>query len=267
MKTLRFSFALLAGWATAWTNLSAQCNADFDFGTVEYGASPDASLGEQFAQGTAGVPYSDVFHVLVPVDASAIDPAFALPLDSVQLISATLLDPITGAPLDFAALGLTITSNNGGTAADPCTFLAGGQYCAEIAGVPTQSGAFQMSLDVLAWVTVFGIPIGQPYPFTGYTLDLLPAGGNAVAEAQNALGLRVWPNPSAGAATVSWDAQGPAAVEVRDGIGRLIYSEALVATPGTWDLAAAGVDAGTYLVTVAEGGRRSTVRVAVASGR
>ena len=67
-------------------NVSGQCTADYDFGTVEYGASPDASLGEQFAQGTVGVPYSDVFHVLVPVDASAIDPAFALPLDSVQLI-------------------------------------------------------------------------------------------------------------------------------------------------------------------------------------
>jgi len=267
MKTTWFAFALLVGLTAELAHVTAQCTADFDFGTAEYGASPDASLGEQFAQGTVGVAYSDVFHVLVPVDASAIDPAFALPLDSVQLISATLLDPLTGAPLDFAALGMTITCNNGGTAADPCTFLAGGQYCAEIAGVPTLAGAFQMSLDVLAWVTVFGIPIGQPYPFTGYTLDILPVGGNAVAEAQNALGLQAWPNPSHGAATVSWDAQGPASVEVRDGVGRLIYSEAVVATPGKWDLAAASVDAGTYLVTVAADGRRSTIRLAVASGR
>ena len=259
--------ALFACTVCVGVNVSGQCTSDYDFGTVEYGASPDASLGEQFAQGTVGVAYTDVFHVLVPVDASAIDPAFAFPLDSVQLISATLLDPITGAPMDFAALGMTITCNNGGTAADPCTFLAGGQYCAEIAGVPTQAGAYQMSLDVLAWVTVFGFPIGQPYPFTGYTLDILPVGGNAVAEADASLGLQVWPNPSQGEGTVSWESTGAAAVEVRDGIGRLIYSEAVVATPGTWNMASAGLEDGTYLVTVAEEGRRSTARVVVVSGR
>lgn len=263
MKTLHSILALIVLAMYSLGGTWGQCTPDFDFGTAEYGASPDASLGEQFATGTVGVPYADVFHVLVPVDASAIDPAFALPLDSVQLISATLLDPITGAPIDFAALGMSIVCNNGGTAADPCTFLAGGQYCAEIMGVPTQAGAYQMSLDVLAWVTVFGIPIGQPYPFTGYTLEILPEGGNAVAELGASLGLQVWPNPSEGQGTVSWTSHGPASVEIRDGLGRLIYAETVASARGTWDLAAAGLDAGTYAVTVMEGRRRDTARVVV----
>lgn len=249
------------------TGVSAQCTADFDFGTAEYGASPDASLGEQFAQGTVGVAYSDVFHVLVPVDASAIDPAFALPLDSVQLISATLIDPITGNPIDFGALGMTITCNNGGTASDPCTFLAGGQYCAEIAGTPTQPGSYQMSLDVLAWVTVFGIPIGQPYPFTGYTLEILPSGTNQVAETGSSFGLQVSPNPSSGESLVTWTSNGPAQIEVVDASGRLVHAVQFLLSGGRWDLAEAQLQAGTYLVAVTEAGRRSTARVVVFSGR
>jgi|LauGreDrversion4_2_1035121.scaffolds.fasta_scaffold05505_8 hypothetical protein len=254
---------LWTGGSTVW----GQCAADFDFGASEYGASPDASLGEQFAQGTVGVAYSDVFHVLVPVDASAIDPAFALPLDSVQLISATLIDPTTGSPLDFGALGMSITCNNGGTAADPCTFLAGGQYCADIVGTPTQAGSYQMSLDVLAWVTVFGIPIGQPYPFTGYTLEILPSGANQVAEATAALGLRAWPNPSEGESWVTWNSVAPALVDVHDASGRLVHSEVVATTSGQWNLAEANLQGGTYTVSVTEAGSRSTTRVVVFSGR
>lgn len=265
-KVVVFAAVACGLWAGS-TTVSGQCSADFDFGTAEYGASPDASLGEQFAQGTVGVAYSDVFHVLVPVDASAIDPAFALPLDSVQLISATLIDPNTGSPMDFGALGMTITCNNGGTAADPCTFLAGGQYCADIAGVPTQAGSYQMSLDVLAWVTVFGIPIGQPYPFTGYTLEILPSGTNEVTEAGATLGVRAWPNPSDGSSWISWNSTGPAQVEVYDASGRRVHSETVTVNQGLWNVADANLQAGTYTVAVTEDDRRSTARVVVLSSR
>jgi hypothetical protein len=249
------------------TGVRAQCTADFDFGTAEYGASPDASLGEQFAQGTVGVAYSDVFHVLVPLDASVINPAFALPLDSVQLISATLLDPVTGNPIDFGALGMSITCNNGGTASDPCTFLAGGQYCAEIAGTPTQAGSYPMSLDVLAWATLLGIPIGQPYSFTGYTLEILPSGTNEVTEAGATLGVRAWPNPSDGSSWISWNSTGPAQVEVYDASGRRVHSETVTVNQGLWNVADANLQAGTYTVAVTEDDRRSTARVVVLSSR
>ena len=42
------------------------------------GSVSDASLGEQFDTAYVDVPYADVFHVLVPTDASAIDPMFQL---------------------------------------------------------------------------------------------------------------------------------------------------------------------------------------------
>ena len=113
------------------------------------------------------MPYADVFHVLVPTDASAIDPLFQLPLDSVILTEVILTDTVTLEQYTLADIGLEIVCNNLGSSPDPCTLIAGAQYCASLEGTPTAGGVFQMSLDVAAWVTVFGLGVAQPYSFAG----------------------------------------------------------------------------------------------------
>ena len=177
------------------SNAIAQCEPDFDFGTAEWGASPDASVGEQFDTAYVDVPYFDVFHVLVPTDASAIDPMFTLPLDSVILVNVMLVDTVSLDTLTLEEVGLDIICNNQGSSPNPCTLISGDQYCASLEGTPTTGGVFQMTLEVQAWVTVFGVGVAQPYVFSGYILDIVgesSTNGIASGTSQNWL---MYPNP------------------------------------------------------------------------
>lgn len=218
MKNIITSFALLLAAGTA----AAQCTADFDFGTAAWGASPDASVGEQFDTAYVDVAYNDVFHVLVPIDASEIDPAFQLPLDSIILIDATLIaDSGAGATLSFEDVGLEIICNNNGVSPNPCTFVGGGQYCAELTGIPNQGGLFAMTLEVQAWVTVFGVAVPQPYLFDGFTLTIV--GPNDIAETKD-LSFNMYPNPATDRVQVDLPTnQANHRLVVRDLTGRIQY--------------------------------------------
>ena len=45
----------------------AQCSPDdFDFMGTPFGISPDPQVGETFADGTLGQPYSETIHVVIP---------------------------------------------------------------------------------------------------------------------------------------------------------------------------------------------------------
>ena len=190
MRIFSFLATLLLSMAA-----TAQCEPDFDFGTAEWGASPDASVGEQFDTAFVDVPYADVFHVLVPTDASAIDPMFQLPLDSVILTSVVLTDTTSLEQYSLEDIGLEIVCNNLGSSPNPCTLIAGAQYCASLEGTPTSGGVFQMSLDVEAWVTVFGVGVAQPYSFAGYILDVI---GESTIDVSDVLAAEwnVFPNPA-----------------------------------------------------------------------
>lgn len=176
-------------------NAQAQCEPDFDFGESEWGASPDASIGEQFDTAYVNVAYADVFHVLVPTDASAIDPLFQLPLDSVILTEVVLTDTTTQAQYTLEDIGLEIVCNNLGSSPNPCALIAGEQYCASLEGTPTSGGVYQMSLDVAAWVTVFGVGVAQPYSFAGYILDVVGDPASQVGKVENVDWI-VYPNPA-----------------------------------------------------------------------
>jgi hypothetical protein len=212
-------FTLLAVLLTALCS-QAQCEPDFDFGEAEWGASPDANAGEQFDTAYVDVPYYDVFHVLVPVDASAIDPMFQLPLDSVILIDVVLTDTITLEQYTLEDIGLEIVCNNNESSSNPCTLISGAQYCASLEGTPTAGGVFQMSLDVEAWVTVFGFGVPQPYSFDGYILDVIgdPINDIELLEANDWL---AYPNPANDVLTIQ-KASPEAWVEVYNAAGQAL---------------------------------------------
>ena len=138
---------------------------------------------------------------MVPTDASAIDPLFQLPLDSVILTEVILTDTVTLEQYTLADIGLEIVCNNLGSSPDPCTLMAGAQYCASLEGTPTAGGVFQMSLNVAAWVTVFGVGVAQPYSFAGYILDVIGEPINQVGDLQ-ANDWSVYPNPANDVLTV-----------------------------------------------------------------
>ena len=245
-------FAFLAG--------QAQCEPDFDFGEAEWGASPDASVGEQFDTAYVDVPYADVFHVLVPTDASAIDPLFQLPLDSVILAEVILTDTVTLEQYTLADIGLEIVCNNLGSSPDPCTLIAGAQYCASLEGTPTAGGVFQMSLDVAAWVTVFGVGVAQPYSFAGYILDVIGEPINQVGDLQ-ANDWSVYPNPANDVLTVQ-KASPNAWVEVYNVAGQTMPVSSNQATSHVL-LETASWTNGLYFVVHHDAAGTSTRRVVV----
>lgn len=251
--------------AAALTGLSqltsAQCVADFDFGTATYGASPDASVGEQFDTAYVGEPYADVFHVLVPEDASDIEPTVTFPLDSVILTSATLIDTETLESFDFTDVGLDIVCNNGGVSDNPCTLIAPGQYCANLEGVPTQAGVYQMSLNVLAYITVFGQAVGQPFEFSGYILDIV--GTNSVESDPFMHAAAIYPNPASDA--VSWELGSKLgdmiSWRILDITGRTVLEGSTTKSRLEWSVA--DWNDGMYFVNVTAAGKTTTRRLLV----
>jgi hypothetical protein len=223
MKNFHYTSIMLLGMMLCGSTLIGQCDPDFDFGESLWGASPDASVGEQFDTAYVSIPYADIFHVLVPTDASAIDPAFALPLDSVVLVATTLIDTVSLEMFSLEDVGLSIICNNLGTSPNPCALIAGQQYCASIEGTPTGPGVYQLSLDVQAYVTVFGIAVAQPYEFSGYIMDIIGEGEPDGIEESFADQISWYPNPSDQSFQLN-PMNVDATIAVRDISGRIILS-------------------------------------------
>ena len=93
-----------------------QCVADFDFGDVGFGVSPDPSQDENFVSGIVNDEYFDVLHILIPTFASDVDDTYppTLPIDSIELISVVLTDTISLLEYSPEDLGLEVVCNNNG---------------------------------------------------------------------------------------------------------------------------------------------------------
>lgn len=260
-------FILLSTAVLFAASITAQCEPDFDFGDALWGASPDPSVGEQFDVAYVNEYYSDIFHVLVPEDASAIDPAFQLPLDSVLLVSTILVDTLSLAIYDLADVGLEIICNNMGSSPNPCTLIPNGQYCASIEGTPTQAGVYQLTLEVQAYVTVFGIPIAQPYAFSGYILDIIDnSNPDGVGELESLISTAIAPNPVDGSFTVSWSgfstAESDAFIAIYDMTGRQIIAESIQGLQ-QWNGNGAQWKNGVYFVALETSLNRQTSRLII----
>ena len=187
-------------------------------------------------------------------------PLFQLPLDSVILTEVILTDTVTLEQYTLADIGLEIVCNNLGSSPDPCTLIAGAQYCASLEGTPTAGGVFQMSLDVAAWVTVFGLGVAQPYSFAGYILDVIGEPINQVGDLQ-ANDWSVYPNPANDVLTVQ-KASPDAWVEVYNVAGQTMPVSSNQATSHVL-LETASWTNGLYFVVHHDAAGTSTRRVVV----
>ena len=162
MKNLTIIFLALLAFNISFS----QCTADYDFGDVTMGVSPDPFNGESFDDGLVGEPYVDVLHILLPIYVMDIDSTLPLDpstlLDSLQLISLIMVD-LSDETMQYTPeeLGLEVLCNNNGDSGNPCTFLGGNQYCAAVTGTPTISGEFRCDITIKGWVVVLGFPFGQ----------------------------------------------------------------------------------------------------------
>lgn len=256
-----FTFSLLATAALCFSvQTNAQCDPDFDFGESEWGASPDAAAGEQFDTAYVNTPYADVFHVLVPTDASAIDPLFALPLDSVVLMSTILVDTLSQQTIALQDVGLDIVCNNLGSSPNPCTLISGDQYCASLEGTPTLPGVYQMTLMVEAYVTVFGVPVAQPYEFSGYILDVV--GTQSGVDDMSAASWNVYPNPTSNFVNISGLGR-TGTITVIDITGRPVLFDQLNNLSENAKFDVQGWPEGLYFIQVLSDGQRSTKRLII----
>ena len=241
---------------------NAQCEPDFDFGEAEWGASPDPSVGDQFDTAYVDMPYADVFHVLVPTDASAIDPLFALPLDSVVLLTTVLTDTTTLEVVSLTDIGLDIVCNNLGSSPDPCTLISGAQYCASIEGTPTTAGVYQMTLQVEAYVTVFGVPVAQPYEFSGYILDVIGENTPDGITEVNSTQWNVYPNPATDQFSIT-GLPSMGTLIISDLSGRIMNEYELSNVPTNSVFDAYDWSNGMYVVHVVSNGKRSAKRLLI----
>ena len=141
-----------------------QCSPDTIYADSAWGIWP--SPIENFPPGEIDEEYFEIINFKIPEDASLIDSVVGEGL----VIQSIMLDSVSNIPP-----GLSFSCDN-----SSCTWLANGAGCAEITGVPTTNGSYQISLDVIANVEIeiFGniTTIPYPYSFDGYIINIGPVG-------------------------------------------------------------------------------------------
>lgn len=259
---LNFTRALAGVALMAFSfSATAQCEPDgFDFGEAGFGLVPDG-IETFFATGDEGMDYEQIMYLLVPTDASQIDPDLpSLQIDSIELVAVNLL---TFAELDTVSLdvaGLSIACNNSGLCADDCTFLAGSQGCASLFGVPDTAGQFFISIDLLVWSTIFGSPFSTEQAFSGLELTINSGVDNVAEQGFDFDGLgQIFPVPAQDVLNVELNVL--CDLTVTDGLGRLVATHSRATGRQTFDVST--WPAGMYIIRAQDQGRVATRRVTV----
>ncbi|WP_306643706.1 T9SS type A sorting domain-containing protein [Sanyastnella coralliicola] len=261
-RILLFATALFA-----FTAASAQCTADYDFGDLPFGVSPDPLLGESFEVAELGMAYEDVIHIMVPTSAADIDDTFPAeaPIDSVVLVNISFV--LADVTYTLEEMGLEAVCNNNGDSPDPCTFYGGTQYCASLEGTPLIAGEFQLIITVQGWTTVFGVPISQNIDFDQYTF--IVSDGTSVAEnaaLELSLGNNV-PNPADDQTTVPFTLNKAESVRltVINLLGEAVIDELIDGRRGNNNtvLDVSELNNGIYLYSIEAAGKKMTKRMVI----
>lgn len=178
-----FGFSLIA---------QAQCEPMADFGNELFGVSPDTIAN--FAPAEINVLYVQQIDVKVPTDGSFVSPeaAFAS-IDSISIVG------IVGMPsgLDYECAALLTT---------PCTIPGGETGCGLISGVPTESGTFDLQVQLIVWANLLGNPIPIDFVLEGYRIEVSnPLSSKGVEALKFAIKANV-PNPARDVTSLSVDA-------------------------------------------------------------
>ena len=193
---------------------SAQCDIDFDFGDAGFGVSPDITAGELLVDGMLNEPYFDVLHILIPTTAADIDSTYppTLPVDSVIVIGDIVAedgmlsgivfkDTVTNEVFHAQEIGLEVAFNNNGDSPNDNTLYGGEQYCAAIQGTPSRPGVYRISIDMLAWATIF-TPFNSPWTLENLLLQVQSEASPSLCQADfdfMGASFGISPDPAVGA--------------------------------------------------------------------
>ncbi|MCC6840955.1 MAG: T9SS type A sorting domain-containing protein [Flavobacteriales bacterium] len=247
-RALLFTASMAVGMAGF-----SQCIPNPLYADSVYGVWPDTT--ENFISGTVAVFYSDTLQVLVPEDAGLVDPAFSgFAIDSIALTQ------ITGLPPGVANICNSQTSA-------PCTYLTGQVGCGLLEGTPTQTGTFNLAIQVVGYVQIFGMTQAIPMEFAGYSITIADAAGVAEA-AQAPLGkVQNVPNPFAERTTIEFSLSKavPVKVKVFNLVGEELWARSIQGKAGVNRLpfGKEGLESGIYLYRVEAAGTTWTGRMMV----
>lgn len=135
--------------------------------TTEFGVIPDTT--QNFPSAVQNQFYSTDLNFKVP-----------------SVVTAELAgdDPFAQGFIGSAINDFTVTSVDGLTATNlqyvcnigSCTYSGGTNGCANIYGIPTQTGVFDVKINISANISLFGFPIAYPTSFSGYKIIVGTAG-------------------------------------------------------------------------------------------
>jgi hypothetical protein len=216
-RTLLVSLGIAAA-----LHAGAQCVPNPLYADSLYGVWPDTT--ENFAGGMVGVFYSDTLNIMVPSNASLINPDYPafVTIDSISL------DQVTGLPP-----GIQVACNSQTNA--PCTYLPNQLGCGLLEGTPTEAGTFDIVLNVTAYANFLG-PQAIPQSFSGYSITIVP---NSVGIGDiKPLGtgrVRNVPNPFANRTDIEFDLSKPAlaTIKVFNLVGEQVWKETVQGKVGS----------------------------------
>lgn len=243
---------LIASLVLSTAGAIGQCVPNQLYADSIFGVWPDTT--ENFAPGVVNVFYSDTLTILVPSDAGLINPDYSgVVIDSVALTG------VDGLPAGFSVIC------NSQTAA-PCTFLTSQLGCGLIEGMPTVTGTYDLTINVLAYA--FGGFLQVPQAFSGYRIVITEdnAGVHAIG-ATRPMDVRAVPNPVVGSTSFQFNLARATKARVRifDLLGERIWDRTASGRAGSNAVGfdASGLESGMYIYSVEAGGQIHTGRLVV----
>jgi len=200
--------------------LSAQvCFPDPQYADEPFGIWPTPEEG--FEVGTEGELYIQVVNFKIPTDPGEIPGAPSLGnIDSVQVVG------MVGLP---DGLTWQCESHSGA----PCTFYPETPGCAVISGIPTESGIFDLTIQILGYIDLLGTS-GVPFEFDEFQIEIQAATSVAGLEKYGFQLEQNMPNPFADETVIEFTLNQPQMVEfnIFNLLGKNVHSRAITASNG-----------------------------------
>lgn len=247
MKKLLLSFAVAT---IAAMNVQAQSctpSTNPNYADSTYGAWPDTITN--FPPATQNQLYSTNLDFKVPIDATQA---------SSQAPAGSTIQSFVVTGVDGLPVGFDYACN-----ASNCTYNGGAAGCANVFGTTSQTGTFNVTINITATVLVTLIPgfpptaLTQPTSFTGYKIVV----GTAETIEQVIAPIVVSPNPANDEIKVEGITASMKAskVEITNIEGKVVASKE-VANSYNFNFDLAGMKAGIYFVNVTHASGVETVK-------
>jgi hypothetical protein len=217
------------------------CTPNAQYADSVYGVWPDTTTN--FPAATQNVAYSTDLNFKVPSEVPAsLDPTLAG-----TPIQGFVVTGVAGLPTGFD-YACNVSS---------CEYAGGANGCANVFGTTSQTGVFNVTIQITATVSIFGQGIDQDVEFTGYKIVV----GNAGTIEQVISPIVVSPNPATDEIKVEGISASMKAskVEITNIEGKVVASKE-VANSSNFNFDLTGMKAGIYFVNVTHASGVETVK-------